>query len=157
RISVKPTEEGTKPANVPALLRLQFSEDMRFGLTLAEEPSKRLTYDPQGRSNNTRVLIDGADFLFGQTPGRWVQKKVQLANHDDCQSVCESPDSQVRVMQQVEIVPGEGSGKLDTCLVRYTVENHSGANHDVGLRVMLDTFIGADDGVPFLVPTEQEF
>jgi hypothetical protein len=63
---------------------------------------------------------------------------------------------QVTVTQFVEIVPGEQSRKLDTCLVRYLIENNDRRDHRVGLRFMLDTFIGSNDGVPFTIPGEKE-
>jgi hypothetical protein len=49
-------------------------------------------------------------------------------------------------------VPGVQSRLLDTCLVRYILENHDTRPHRVGIRFMLDTFIGANDGVPFTIP-----
>ena len=49
-------------------------------------------------------------------------------------------------------MPGEQSRRLDTCLVRYVIENTDVRSHRVGLRFMLDTFIGANDGVPFTIP-----
>jgi hypothetical protein len=52
----------------------------------------------------------------------------------------------------VQIVPGAQSGQLDTCLVRYTVENKSTLPRKVGVRMLLDTYIGANDGVPFAIP-----
>jgi hypothetical protein len=56
------------------------------------------------------------------------------------------------VTQRVEIVAGEQTRLLDTCQVTYTLENEDDRPHDVGLRFLLDTFIGANDGVPFHVP-----
>jgi hypothetical protein len=56
------------------------------------------------------------------------------------------------VTQEVQIVPGALSDRLDTCLVRYTVVNRGARERKVGLRVMLDTFIGSNDGVPFAIP-----
>ena len=58
----------------------------------------------------------------------------------------------MQVTQTVEIVPGEQSGRLDTCLVRYTLHNTDSVAHEVGLRFLLDTFIGNNDGVPFTIP-----
>jgi hypothetical protein len=52
----------------------------------------------------------------------------------------------------VEVVRGEQSGLLDTCLVRYVIANQDAAEHQVGVRFLLDTFIGANDGVPFTIP-----
>jgi hypothetical protein len=75
-------------------------------------------------------------------------------------------NERILVTQTVEVVPGEPTetrdGKymalLDTVLVRYTIENKDPErNHKVGLRIMVDTLIGADasnDGVPFTVPGE---
>ena len=47
-------------------------------------------------------------------------------------------------------VPGLGREvrPLDTCLVKYKVENRDKSTHQVGLRVLLDTYIGENDGVP---------
>jgi hypothetical protein len=36
--------------------------------------------------------------------------------------------------------------------VRYSIVNDAKETHKVGLRVMLDTFIGANDGSPFVIP-----
>jgi hypothetical protein len=53
-------------------------------------------------------------------------------------------------------VPGPQSGLLDTCLVHYRITNEDTQPHRVGLRFMLDTYIGANDGVPFLIPGESQ-
>ncbi|GIW79956.1 MAG: hypothetical protein KatS3mg105_1763 [Gemmatales bacterium] len=55
----------------------------------------------------------------------------------------------VYVTQTVMVVPNTDTKKLDTCLIHYTVDNKDTSPHDVGLRIMLDTYIGANDGVPF--------
>jgi hypothetical protein len=53
-------------------------------------------------------------------------------------------------------VPGQ-SGYLDTCLVHYTIRNQDSDKHKVGIRVLLDTYIGANDGVPFTIPGRKGF
>jgi hypothetical protein len=143
---------------------------MRFGLEMLGEPgpkdadlNKRLTFDRWGRTNNTCVRIDGREALFGHNlrgkpTGRWVEREAPLGKDDSgrkregLRSTWLWADTKVRLTQQVEVVPGTQSRLLDTCLVRYTLENEDGEPHDVGLRFMLDTFIGANDGVPFYVP-----
>ncbi len=62
------------------------------------------------------------------------------------------PEEKIAVTQEVEIVAGEQSRRLDTCLVRYLIENKDTRGHQVGIRFMLDTFIGFNDGVPFTIP-----
>ncbi len=142
---------------------------MRFGLVMLREKdpnhpekNKRLTYDEFGRSNNTCVRVDGEETFFGETrQGEWVKQAVPL--HGDStgrtgegiESVWQLPQKIV-VRQLVEIVAGEQSRLLDTCRVRYVLENHDDSEHRVGIRVMLDTFIGANDGVPFTIPGRRD-
>jgi hypothetical protein len=63
---------------------------------------------------------------------------------------------QVAVTQTVGLVRGDSSGLLDTCRVRYRVENRGGKPRTVGLRFLLDTYIGGNDGVPFTIPGDAE-
>lgn len=132
------------------------SHNLRFGLVLLRERDpkypekhKRLTYEECGGSNNTCVKVDGAEHTFGRKPGRLVAE--QTDKRRNAWSAAWEYDSGVRVTQTVQIVPGAQTGLLDTCLVRYTVRNRDRDAHTVGLRVLFDTFIGAEDGVPFVL------
>jgi hypothetical protein len=135
---------------------------MRFGL-LARDPdhpdqTKKLTFDEHGLSNNTVIRLDGREHIFGQSPGEWVEMKGKLQGEtagrprDGLASIWYLLDDRLRVSQEVEIVPGAQSRRLDTCLVRYILENRDSRPHRVGIRFMLDTFIGGNDGVPFTIP-----
>jgi hypothetical protein len=149
-------------------IAVQFSDTMRFGIIMLKETDpanpdkrKRLTFDEAGGSNNTCIRIDGHENLFGRPPGAWARsprgkQPLKLLEDEEKRgrkwaSVWEYEEG-VRVTQTVEIVPGEQTGVYDTCLVEYEIDNRSTAPHKVGLRVMLDTFIGANDGVPFVIP-----
>jgi hypothetical protein len=122
---------------------------MTFGLVLAGPgKSKRLTYDERGRTNNTCYRLDGRDFLLGYEGGQWQRPSGR--------SVWLHQDVPIAVIQDVAIVPGPQSGRPDTCLVRYTIENRDKAAHKVGLRFLLDTFVGGRDGVPFAVPGKDQ-
>src|SRR5262249_26577649 len=63
----------------------------------------------------------------------------------------------VRVTQSVEIVPNQQTRRLDTCLIRYTVLNQSNLPRRIGIRAIIDTFIGSNDGVPFRIPGQSDF
>jgi len=158
-----------KNLNYPGLL----PGTMRFGLVLRTETEggnpKRLTFDQYGCTNNTCLRVDGKDALFGDTrDARWVDRGVARwkdetgQEHEGMKSVWSLIQPPVRVVQTVEVVPGEvtedANGRLvryrDTCLVRYLMENTDGIAHTVGLRFLLDTYIGATDGVPFVIPGE---
>jgi hypothetical protein len=150
-------------------LDVEFSDRMRFGVMMHGVPdprpeyhdkSKRLTYEEQGLSNNTIVKIDGSEYYFGTTTptSKWVKKKVKIdkKGRHGWVSIMDFNREKVRVTQHVEIVPGS-TGLLDTLLIYYTIENRSDAPHKVGIRVMMDTYIGANDGVPFTIPGEKGF
>jgi hypothetical protein len=137
---------------------------------------KRLTYFDEGISNNTCVRIDENDYLLGSGPsGRWLETNKPLGvAHDGPDhgprkrqgrtSVYLYAAEKVQVSQTVEVVPSEQPSQvkieekpqdvrvLDRILVRYVIENKDDKEHRVGLRFLLDTFIGTNDGVPFLLP-----
>lgn len=137
-----------------------------FGLEMLQEfdpknreLKKRLTYERDGRSNNTIVKINGFEFTFGEKNSnrRWLERKTQLPNNRIGKSYKQLfVRENIHATQHVEIVPGS-SGYLDTCLVWYTIENKSDSRPNVGLRIMVDTFIGTNDGVPFTIPGESGF
>jgi hypothetical protein len=139
---------------------------MRFGVVMTREADprqpgqrKRLTYDEYGCTNNTCVRVDRADYLFGEPrEGRWVDMGSPLPQEGRAwprrglATRWLLPMPNVVVTQEVEVVPGAQSHRLDTCLVRYVLHNQDSRPHLVGIRFLLDTFIGANDGVPFTVP-----
>ncbi len=145
---------------------------MRFGLVMLNDNDvdgkpKKLTFDEFGRTNNACLRVDGTDALFGDDrAGSWEERAATEwsesdIKHSGMKTIWTLTRSPIRVTQIVEIVPGEivpvpNSNKLvryrDTCLVRYTLENTDRKEHEVGLRFLLDTYIGANDGVPFVIP-----
>jgi hypothetical protein len=145
------------------------------------EGGKRLMFDPLGRTNNVCVRIDGIDYLFGQnevgfpTPGapaekvppvaHWIEMSADLGKdktgrvRDGARSIWQVDGlagrrCAIQITQTVEIVVGQQSGRLDTCLIRYAIRNADSSPHEVGLRFLLDTWIGENDGVPFTIPNK---
>jgi hypothetical protein len=150
-------------------LAIQTNDTMRFGLVMKGVPDprpeyrdkfKRLTFEEDGASNNTIVMIANHEYYFGtDTPDSvWVrkQRKAEIPDRIGWVSTMNFTTHKIQVSQHIEIVPGD-TGLLDTCLVYYTIKNYGDIPQKVGLRVMLDTYIGANDGVPFLIPGEKEF
>jgi hypothetical protein len=162
------TEQSPKGANDPC----------RFGLTTKEfrDPNnenkeKRLTFDEYGGTNNTVIKIDGYEYIFGRTS--YAQVKLRPANKQDEQirdrywtRTCVYGQHGVEVTQHVLLVPGPKKTDdekevppLENCLVYYEVKNVNQGNvkRHVGVRVLLDTFIGGNDGVPFTIPKHDGF
>jgi hypothetical protein len=173
-------EGGVKPgadAREGPTQEAVWEPSMRFGLaTLGEGGAggrpKRLTFHENGETNNTCVKLDGHEWLFGERPfrrpngryvgnwpGEWLSRGKPTPDPDGgpgmhCRSVWLYETQRIEITQAVSLVAGEQSGDLDTALVRYRIENKDRRSHRVGLRFLLDTFIGDNDGVPFLIPGE---
>lgn len=132
----------------------------RFGLVLTDAPDargkpKRLTADERGSSNNTCLKIDGSERLFGLKPGQLNGGANRAARNQPSRArptVWEYPEEKILVTQTIELIPGEQSRLLDTCSVRYKIENRDSIPHQVGLRMLLDTLVGTNDGAPFQIP-----
>jgi hypothetical protein len=145
---------------------------MRFGVLMLRNGQeagqgtnvRRLTFDPWGRTNNTCVRLDGGDErLFGSPQGTWEEREArswlddQGQQHEGVKSVWVCDDKKIKVTQFVELVRGSQSRLLDTCRVRYQIENLDAMfERPVGLRFLLDSFIGGNDGVPFTIPGESD-
>jgi hypothetical protein len=178
KTGMKPGGQADSDDGTHALWR----PSMRFGL-VARDPKdpgrpKRLTFKPNGLTNNTVVRLDGNEWIFGDKapvtadgreigptwPGHWSDREHHIEEARDggawvqrgVQSVWVYDDQHVVVTQTVDVVPGEQSHRLDTCRVRYKIENKDTVDHRVGLRFLLDTYIGDNDGVPFLLPGRKQ-
>ena len=157
----------------PRLGILFTEETQRFGVSVLRLPDpnypekpKKLTRNERGTTNNTCVRIDGYEYLYGRESAgagvRWARingktwKEIPSANRRKWTSAMDYETERIRVTQSVELVVGEQTRLYDTALIKYEITNRDNKAHTVGLRAMLDTYIGANDGVPFyLPPTEQ--
>jgi hypothetical protein len=154
KLAVSPTAAMPASGN-PDLVVQFFPENRRFGIQVVQEQGanspeepKRLTYDKQGQTNNTCLKVGEPVYLFGQSPGTWIRPPRK---DKKWQSVMKFPD-EIQVTQTVEIVPNQQNFRYDTCLIHYLIENRSKAPQPAGIRVMLNTAIGSNDGVPFAIP-----
>src|SRR5262249_53229438 len=146
----------------------------RFGLVMLREKDpkdarklKKLTFDELGRSGNVCIKLDGKEYLFGHNrqghkPGEWERAPEPLGkdehNEDRIGERCVwlLDDKKIAITQQVEVITGAQTRLKDTCLVRYTIANRDSRLREVGLRYLLDTYIGANDGVPFTIPGDKK-
>ncbi len=152
------TVEGSKPS-----LGVGFTDDRRWGLTALDQKdpnndkkSKRLTFDENGGTNNTVIMIDRYEYVFGRRYHKaTIGKNKEIIKNKYWACPIRYGEHGVTVTQHVMLVPGS-SGNLDNCLVYYTIKNESNAQRTVAARVLIDTFIGSNDGVPFTIPGEKK-
>jgi hypothetical protein len=137
-------------------IKVGMTDDGRFGLSAGsiglpkDVEGKKLTYDPYGATSNTRVWIDGDTPIFGEKDLAQYLRAVK----GDMPLAWKWQKGGIRVTQTLDYVignPGEG----DTLRIEYRLDNVDTASHQVGLRMMIDTLIGKNDGVPFLIPGQK--
>lgn len=144
-----------------AVVQIGFADTGRFGLmTLGGDPAiqsdddKLLTFDLTGATSNTRIWIDGDTPIYGGSTflgfglGDLVDSPYEASGR--ISSVWQQED--IRVEQVLSYVRGSTTERVDTVQIKYILSNQGSARREVGLRIMLDTLIGDNDGVPFVAP-----
>ncbi|MDA1016036.1 MAG: hypothetical protein O3A00_16465, partial [Planctomycetota bacterium] len=153
---IDPPKDFAPPIDRTPRLRIGFDDDFRAGIVTTSgnpddpaDDNKKLTYSEIGSTNNTRLFVDGLAPELGKSPGQ-VTRSNQKTARGEFESIYMFRG--VRLTRQLTLIPGAVSRRMDVVRVTYLVENIDRQPHNVGLRVMLDTLIGNNDGVPFIVP-----
>lgn len=103
------------------------------------------------------IRIDKTDYVFGgQTTkraglngiyGQVVTPPIQ--SEDGIYTACLFGD--ILVEQILDLTISTTTGQPDTASIRYCITNQGSVAQDVGLRIVLDTMLGNNDGAPFRV------
>jgi hypothetical protein len=160
---------GPDPVDPLPRIEVGYDQAMHFGVSVIRNKvgkpiaQKLLTFSPTGGTNSTMLRIAGRDIELGDASGKWLERGVKMKNvpgfGEGTHSVYRH--GAIEVHQNLRIIPsshgvevsrGEFRRLLDTVRVDYALYNKGGKAHKVGLRVMIDTLIGQNDGVPFTVP-----
>lgn len=149
-----PAAALTQEVDNVAYLGIHHDNTGRFGVTVVAGPQngKLLTYHDYGVTNNTVVSVGGQTVLLNDLFSKSPLAVKKEGDGTSWTTAWNVPERKVKVKQEVLLTRGPQSGKLDTALVRYTLTNTAAAKQKIGLRFLLDTFIGKTDGVPFVVP-----
>lgn len=100
---------------------------------------------PNPWSSYTTIRINDSNYLF--------YAENTLYDSEALTAVSTMTVEDVLITQTLKIVENSGSGVADTVNIRYTVENRSGVSKNIGVRIMLDTMLGNNDGAPFKIPS----
>ncbi|MHB9022973.1 MAG: cohesin domain-containing protein [Armatimonadota bacterium] len=102
----------------------------------------------------TTVMVDGEKYVFGGHTrrraglnakyGDLVAAPVIIGNKVTSSYQC----GEITVTQELTFVRGLSTRMLDTVGITYRLTNKSDAAHEVGLRVLLYTMCGSNDGAP---------
>lgn len=114
------------------------------GSDLTTDNNKKLTYGHPGSDTSfTTVKIDGVNHIFSGNQ--------TMTQTDGDISVGDRIDN-IDVTQNISIVNNDYTGKDDTIAITYTIKNYDSSYHSAGIRIMIDTMLGNNDGAPFRVP-----
>jgi|GEM_PF-669571 len=107
----------------------------------------------------TTLLIDGKTYVFGG-----LNKKIQKRSGKEVnfgqvlhQSITEEgivtecDFGSVKVIQKINFFRNPSTKVKDSALISYDVINNDSKPHEVGVRIMLDTKLGTNDGAPFRI------
>mgnify|MGYP000952653427 FL=1 len=106
----------------------------------------------------TTIRVDGDDFVFGgrtQTSagrrgpfGKMVMEP-QIAEGNMVRTVYQI--GPIEAEQMLSFTRSSTTGLKDTARIAYKLTNVDTAPHQIGMRLMLDTMLGANDGAPYRV------
>lgn len=102
----------------------------------------------------TTVRIDDTDYVFGSPTKRRAGRAAKYGvvviapavTDNIISTTCRFDD--IDVTQELSIVRGHSSRMLDAVGIAYRISNKGATAHQVGLRILLDTKLGANDGAP---------
>lgn len=108
---------------------------------------KKLTYGHPGSSTSyTTMKIDGSNYIY------YPNTQAPTPNEPNLTSTSESRMNNVSVKQELSIVKNTSTERDDVVQIKYIVKNNDTINHNAGVRIMLDTMLGGNDGAPFRIP-----
>lgn len=93
----------------------------------------------------TTVRVDGTDYRFEKLRGKPFKNEAG-------QLLYEAAIGRTGITIRQIISPESADNRIKT-RIAYEIRNRSGKRRSVGIRLLLDTWAGANDGVPFLLPT----
>ena len=121
-----------------------------------DDDHKPLIYGhPKPWTSYTTLRINGANYVFGPSSPKRAGARLpggeilEAPKADQKQLTMKCRYGPVVVEQILDITRSPSTGALDTARIKYLVSNQGSAPVEIGLRTLLDTMVGDNDGAPF--------
>lgn len=120
------------------------------------DDNKPLIYGrPNPWTSYTSLWIDDQKYVFGGSTerragdGARYGEVIQEPTVEDNKIITKTQFDNIVVEQILSIVKSSTTGLADSAQIQYRVTNEGEEENKVGLRIMLDTMLGENDGAPF--------
>jgi hypothetical protein len=124
----------------------------------SDDDNKPLIYGhPRPWTSFTTLRIDGINYVFGKStnkrsgvglPGGEITQAPRIA---DNRLTMKCKYGAVEVEQLLDIARSPSTGALDTARIKYLIINTGTNPVEFGIRTLLDTMVGNNDGAPFRI------
>lgn len=142
----------------------RFAVDITGGNPVSKgDDNQPLIYGrPRPWTSFTTVRVDNENYIFGgkttQRAGKsgkfgqvTVQPKIVSENGQNYITTVTQFDNQIEAEQVLSFAKSSTTGLYDSVQIKYRLTNQDKVEHKVGLRMVLDTMLGSNDGAPFRV------
>lgn len=120
------------------------------------DDNKPLIYGrPNPWTSYTSLWINNEKYVFGGSTKRRAGKGakygevIQEPTVEDNKIITKTKYDNIVVEQVLSIVKSSTTGLADSAQIKYRIINQGEEKEKIGLRVMLDTMLGENDGAPF--------
>jgi hypothetical protein len=136
-------------------IKLSFFEDLGrftayFREDLSEDTYKALFLDEDPRTSYLSILLDNRIYRMGESNEFTTRFSRTTAG---AQFVFTS--SRLKITQSFSFIRSSGSQLSDGFAMTITIENISESSLNVGLKYLIDTYLGEDEGIHFTVQDDE--
>jgi ElaB/YqjD/DUF883 family membrane-anchored ribosome-binding protein len=117
---------------------------------LDSDQNALLLYEDYPPTSFVTIRIDNRDYKFGDSEFGGVFTTPMIKRDENI--FCSFSIKNIEISQNLKFVKGPTTGNFDTVEISYTIWNKDSIEHNIGLRIMLDTYLGKEDGAPFRIP-----
>lgn len=107
----------------------------------------------------TTILVDNAPYIFGGESKKLLRRigknvtfgSVLSQTQDGSSITTVSNCGPVQAIQRLGFLRNPSTKIKDTALITYEIKNEDSVPHTIGIRIMMDTKLGSNDGAPFRI------
>lgn len=138
----------------------RFAVDVTGGDPMHDnDDGKPLIYGrPKPWTSYTTIKVDDTNYVFGGGTDKRAGKLGKYGKQVKAPYITEQGAIEtvykygdITVIQSLSFVKSNTTGLPDTAQIKYKVKNSGDKLHKIGLRIMLDTMLGDNDGAPFRI------